>query len=71
LLFFGEINLAVVTLEFFIEASFRLQLPARNGKIKHCRAVLALFFGTLANFPASGKGQEFLYSSNIEAVFVD
>jgi len=71
LFFLGEINVAVVALEIFIAASFRLQLPARNRKIKHCRAVLALFFSTLTNFPAGGEGQEFLYPGNIKAVFMN
>jgi hypothetical protein len=71
LFFFGKIDLAVVALKIFIDASFRLQLPARNRKIKHCRAILALFFSTLTNFPAGGEGQEFLYSGNIKAVFMN
>ena len=71
LFFLGKINLAVVALKILIAASFRLQLPARNGKIKYCRAILAFFFSTVTNFPAAGKGQELLYPGNIEAVFMN
>jgi hypothetical protein len=71
LFFLGEINLAVVALKIFVAASFRLQLPARNRKIKHCWAILAFFFSTVTNFPAGGKGQELLYSGNIKPVFMN
>ena len=71
LFFFGKVNVAVVALKIFIAASLRLQLPARNGKIKHCWAILAFFFSTVTNFPAGGKGQELLYPGNIEAVFMN
>jgi hypothetical protein len=68
---FGQKNLTVGAIELFIMASSGLQLPAGDWKVKHCRAVFALFLRALTDLPAGSKGQELLDASYIKAVLVN